>query len=216
MSKIFTLLDIDRLRREAKRLARSTEVPLHEAQAQIANREGFRGWERLVRASKKFSLPVAHAHTDELKPSEDGNIGHALTAHVTATCVKFINRLSEADIFRACWSGSIWIRLRDVQEGTVNVDSFEVLGPYEDRFWKDIGLSQGMVCLLNFDGLAESFVLEDDEDYDGEPTEPAQWQEMYSPKVGRAKLIEIARDSTAGDIAKIELALQIRFAENVT
>ncbi len=207
MSKKFTTLEIDRLKREAKRLSRNSKIPLNEALAQIASREGYRGWELLVRAEIIHPIQMAHTHGAELKPDEGGRIGDALTAHILANCVQFINDLNDDDVFRACWSGSIWIQRQDVLAGTVGINSFQVLGPCQDSYWQDIGQSRAMTCLLNLDGLAENFILEGDIDDDGEPVKPNHLQQLYSPKTGRSKLIETLKYSIQSEISRIEVAL---------
>lgn len=209
MNKTLTPLHIDRLKREAKRLARNARIPLHEALAQMAKREGFQGWELLIRTVSDVSAVSTPATSSDLKPDAKGRIGPALTAHIKASCIQFIQQINDEDVFRACWNGSIWISLHDVENGKVDVDSFDVLGPKDDGVWSKIGCSMGMTPLLDFDGLPEYFVL-DDEDNDGESVVPNEHQEMYNTDVGRAKLAEIAAYSIDGDIADVEIALTNR------
>lgn len=203
LNKSYTRLMIDRLRREAKRIARSTGHPLHVVQKEIAFREGFSGWELLVRAAVD-PLP---AKTNKLLPTASGSLTPELADHVTTVCTKFIKSLSDEETYRACWSGSIWIRLDDVAKGKVNLKSFQVLGNRHDGFWSEIGQSHGLACLLNFDGLAEYFVLESDLDDDGEPKLPTHTQAKYTPRTGRLKLVQIAKESIPSDITNIECAL---------
>lgn len=207
MNKTLTPLQIDRLRREAKRLARSYQIPINEAQKQIAQREGYKGWDMLVRTVSSISAVSKNATNIKLKPNKRGCIGPALTAHITDSCVQFILQINEDDVFKACWNGSIWISLRDVENGNVDVESFDVLGSQQDGLWRDIGYSMGMTPLLDFAGLSDDFVLEDDIDDDGESVEPDDAKALYDADVGRAKLIEIARYSIDGCIANVECAL---------
>lgn len=204
MSKKYTPLDIDRLNREAKRLARAAGIPLYEALRMTAIQQGFGGWELLMRSVAKVSLAPT---SSKLKPSENGSIGHQLTDHITNTCIQFIKTISDEDVFRACWNGSIWISVQDVQNGEVAVGSFTVLGPGRDSYWSSIGQSMGMACLLSLDGLAECFILEEDVDDDGNSIEPNDLQDFYSPETGRAKLIEVAGYSIESDVEELELAL---------
>lgn len=214
MKTSMTSLDVDRLKREAKRKARDEGIPLHNAQAQIAQREGFRGWELLQRSVTNNADDKKQPTSGTLKPGASGNIGDALIAHITAECLNFIKGLDAASVFRVCWNGSIWISLDDVESGTVSTRSFAALGPVHDGAWSQIGRADGMTPLLNMDGLADRFVLDSDEDDDGNPVEPDSTQLRYTVAVGRAELIEIASYSIEGDLASVEVALQNRGAED--
>jgi hypothetical protein len=206
MTKSLTSLCVDRLKRKAKRIAKSAAVPLHEAQLQVARSEGFSSWEILQRSAARHVVAPNPCKPTRLKPDANGCIGPALAAHIEATCIEFINGLDEDEVFRACWSGSIWISLDHVENGTVGVNSFAALGSRHDGIWQQIGYADGMVPLLDLDGLAEMFVLEDDEDDDGEPVVPDGYQVMYDVDVGRAELLRAAR-AVDGEVAGVEAAL---------
>ena len=132
MKTSMTSLDVDRLKREAKRKARDEGIPLHKAQAQIAQREGFRGWELLQRSVTTNADDKKLSASGALKPGANGNIGDALITHITAQCVNFIKGLDDASVFRLCWNGSIWVSLDDVEKGTVSKRSFAAIGPVHD------------------------------------------------------------------------------------
>jgi len=214
MKTSMTSLDVDRLKREAKRKARDEGIPLHKAQAQIAQSEGFRGWELLQRSVTTNADDSKQPASGTLKPSANGHIGDALVAHITAQCLNFIKGLDDASVFGVCWNGSIWISLDDVENGTVSKRSFAALGPINDGVSARKGYADGMTPLLNMDGLADRFVLDGDEDEDGNPVEPDSTQLRYTVEVGRAELIEIASYSIEGDLASVEVALQNRGAED--
>lgn len=52
MQKRLSLHDLERLRREARRLKKTSGVPLHTALDSIANRESFPNWSLLAKAAK--------------------------------------------------------------------------------------------------------------------------------------------------------------------
>lgn len=215
MKEPLTPLAVDRLKREAKRKTRDEGIPIHQAQAQIAQREGFRSWELLQRSVKTKSDTDDNKPTTSgtLKPDPNGSIGAALIAHITEQCVNFIKGLDDAVVFRLCWNGSIWISIDDIENGAVSKLSFAALGPVQDGAWSRIGHADGMTPLLDMDGLADRFVLDSDEDDDGNPVKPDPTQLRYAVEVGRAELIEIASSSIEGDLASVEIAMLNRDAQ---
>jgi uncharacterized protein YozE (UPF0346 family) len=66
MNTSLTSAQIEQLRRDAKRLARDTSVPLSSAQNLIATSKGFRNWSLLMKhsAAKHVSTPVRRASPD--------------------------------------------------------------------------------------------------------------------------------------------------------
>ena len=212
MKTPLTPLDVDRLKRDAKRSARDSGIPLHKAQAQIAQRQGFPSWELLQRSVRTNAADTERPTSGTLKPDANGGIGAALIEHITAQCVNFIKGLDDASVFRLCWNGSIWISLDDVETGTVSKRSFAARGPVHDGVWSQIGHADGMTPLLNMDGLADRFVLDSDEDDDGNPVHPNHTQLRYTVEVGRAELIEIASYSIDGDLASLDILMLNRDA----
>jgi hypothetical protein len=207
MIKSLTPLDVDRLKRAAKRLARIAEIPLHEAQAQVAKREGFCSWELLQRSVPRQIVKAMRPLDLKLKPDADCSIGSALAAHIKATCLEFIQGLDEAKVFQACWSGSIWISLDDVEDGNVTECSFGVYGRIFDGVSRQAAHADGMALLIDLEGLAERFVLHDDVDDYGRPVVPDGTRLMYNVDVGRAELAEEADNSLDSDVDGLQYAL---------
>lgn len=213
MNKSLTPLDVDRLKREAKRMASRSGIPLNKAQAQVAQRDGYRSWELLQRSVQGTGEDNKRPTNGPPKPEPSGDLGPASVAHIKAQCVKFIKGLDDASVFRVCWNGSIWISLDDFESGTLSRRSFSALGPIHDGPWAQIGYADGMTPLLNMDGLADRFVLDTDVDDDGNPEEPNDGQIRYTVENGRAELISIAVDSIEVEVASVELALLNRDAQ---
>lgn len=57
MTTHLTAAQVERLRRDAKKLAREKSLPLHEAQRQLASERGFTNWSLMIRASSPASEP---------------------------------------------------------------------------------------------------------------------------------------------------------------
>jgi hypothetical protein len=49
-----TETQLKQLRRDAKRLARSESIPLHEAQDRLAAQRGFGNWSQMIKSNKEL------------------------------------------------------------------------------------------------------------------------------------------------------------------
>lgn len=206
MTRSFTESQIERFRRDAKRLTRTTRLPLHDAQRTIANREGFSSWEVLIR--HKDVHPAKGGDESSYEPI-NGRISKDFVTHIRKACVAFVNGLSGDDVRFLCWNGSIWIRLDDVRRGRVSQKSFGVLGSAWNSDWRLIGINAGMTPLVSFESLADRFVLATDldDDDDGDPVVPLLCtHDLYSTTTGRQHLIEVVNSEELVD--QLEGALQ--------
>lgn len=116
---------------------------------------------------------------------------------------EFVKELDEDDVYRLCRGGSIWIDKDEARFGTVDQDSFEVLGSTSDSRVTEYGESIGACCLIDFDGLADGFVFDDGID-DYEEGMDAETEEMlYSEEKGRKALLYCVEASMEGDLDKV-------------
>ena len=62
MTTHLTAAQVERLRRDAKKLAREKSLSLHEAQQQLASERGFTNWSLMIRASSPAPEPQRPSH----------------------------------------------------------------------------------------------------------------------------------------------------------
>ncbi len=85
---------------------------------------------------------------------------------------KFVLSLPDAEILGLCRNGSIWLEVESVLKGELIQDDFYALGFAHDSNTIQLGLTNNLALIVNFDGLADAFY----EDYiDGED------EEFYAP-----------------------------------
>jgi hypothetical protein len=191
MGKFISKSEIKRLKREAKALSREQGIPHHEALKRLAQRKGLANWELLMRNGPlDNSAAIEPNHSSANGDSAQSSTTPATPAQVQSGCKAFIESLDEYQIFALCVGGSIWINLQDYVDGTVDADSFHRLGAARDNATQRAGYELGARLLIDFDGMADSFVFPDDEDCDGNPAVPDDWQVMYSSAAGRKVLLE--------------------------
>jgi hypothetical protein len=114
---------------------------------------------------------------------------------------EFISTLNEFDTFQACWAGTIWVFGDALRAQSVSKDSFEVF----PRGFSDS--RKGMLLVLDLDGLPERFVLESDEDDDGNPVIPNHCQIMYDHAAGIKALLEC--DDFDSIVGRLEFYLEM-------
>lgn len=179
----FTPDQIVRLRRDATQLRKANRLSHHEALDRIAMQYGHQSWDALIRASSA---------TEEVKP-----VALVLRApqipYVEAlrnAAIRFVKKINPQYVKCLCWSGSLW-----VQEGHIRTERrrgicFDALGSSWDGITRQYAHGRGMVLLMDFEGMADRYVLESDEDDDGNPVTPGPIQVMYNARVGRDDLLE--------------------------
>lgn len=165
--------DIERLKREAKQIRKSSGIPLSQAQDAIAQRLGHKNWSLLRRDQAKVKGPTAEG--------------------LHRACVKFIRSVSDSAIEGLCKGGvSLWAPVWQVQSG--DFGEVELLGSHMDISTSQYAFENRLLMLANFGEIDESFVFAGDEDYeedeDGNPVEPAQGR-LFTPERGRAELLSI-------------------------
>lgn len=165
--------DIERLKREAKQIAKSSGILLWQAQDAIAQRLGYKNWSLLRKDQSKVKEPTAEG--------------------LQSACVKFIRSLSDGAIEGLCKGGvSMWAPVWQVQSG--DFGEIELLGPHMDTSTRQYAYENHLLMLVNSGEVDETFVFEGDEDYEedeeGNPVEPAQGR-LFTPERGRAELLSI-------------------------
>lgn len=173
---ILSANEIDRLRREAKQIKKSSGMQLSKALDILAQRQGYANWSLL---HKEFSRA----------PKEQGPTSQGLQR----ACIEFINTLSDDAVRGFCKSGpSMWAPAQEVQSG--NFGRIKVLGPADELSTKQYAQQNRLLRLARFDGLGDWFVFDTDDDYEedenGNPIETSL-VEFFTPERGRAALLSI-------------------------
>ncbi len=181
MTTIFTPQQIKRLRREATALKKASDISHHEALDQIARREGLANWSLLMHASS----PIGHP---EVVPAPIER--SFMYGELRDVCTRFVQDLDDDTVFLLCWSGSLWISEKALRTGKVTTLNLHALGLCWDNITRQYAFDLGALCLVDFDGLADRFVLDTDEDDEGNPLEPGPAQVLYTAKTGRHELLE--------------------------
>jgi len=102
---------------------------------------------------------------------------------------KFVLSLSDAEILGLCRNGTIWLEVDSVLKGEVTQDDFYTLGLAQDSNTIQLGFSNKLRLICNFDGLADAFF----EDYiDGEDGDFYASSSLpnYDPEIGKKILTE--------------------------
>ena len=188
MTTTFTSNQIERFKREATAMKKATGLTHAEALDNIANREKFANWSLLMKA----------AHVDALSQQNPVPQKSSLTYEkLLSVCQRYIEENDST--YTLCRNGSLWIDRRAVLNGNVTINSLHALGPRGDSRTRQYASDIGALPLTDFDGLADTFVLDTDEDEDGNPIEPGSGQLLYTANVGRRKLLECIQHGLEGD-----------------
>ena len=197
MKMFFTQKQIDNFKREAKVMRKASGQSQSEALDCIAKREGFANWSLLMR--DRGLGPIENFE------SPKNQFGHKSMLEVVE---RFIRALDSSLIFCLCWNGSIWVDRDDARDDEITVESLHALGNHRDSATRQYAGNVGAVYFTNFDGLADYFVLEDDEDYEGNPRKPGLDQVMYTTEVGRQTLLDCVRRDLESDFDSLMIGLE--------
>ena len=183
MQKKFSTGKILRFLREAKALKVKLSISHSAALDTIARREGYPDWATLKRNASK-SVPLAHEAPEQPVPS------FLTLERFLDVCFEFIETLDDEDVYCLAWSGSLWINIQSARCGQVDADDLLALGRVMDGLTREAGWRAEAILAINFEGLAERFVLEDDVDDDGQPVVPEEGVTvMYSTDAAREELL---------------------------
>lgn len=137
--------DIERLKREAKQVRKSSGIPLSQAQDANAQRLGYKNWSLLHKNQSKVKEPTA-----------DG---------LHRACVEFIRSASDGVIKGLCKGGvSMWAPVWQIQSG--DFGEIELLGLHTDTSTRQYAYENHLLMLVQFGEVDETFVFEGDEDYE--------------------------------------------------
>jgi hypothetical protein len=100
-------------------------------------------------------------------------------------------------------NGSIWLQVDDAIADEISMHSFCALGNTTDTITVQQAWQFEAILAINFEGLADKFVLESDVDQDDQLAKVGEWQVLYSPYVGREELISCLDHSFDGDFEHI-------------
>jgi hypothetical protein len=178
----FTTGQIERLKRDAKQLKKANGLSHHEAQDRIAMQHGHQSWDALMRWNAKTAAVTPVASVLGAPPAPYVEV-------LRQAAIRFVKTIGPEDIRQLCWSGSLWVQEVDIRKERRRGVRFTVLGVSWDGITRQYARENGMVLLMDLEGMADRYVLEDDEDDDGDPVTPGQNQVMYSERVGRHDLL---------------------------
>lgn len=68
---------------------------------------------------------------------------------------KFVTSLRDAEVLGLCRNGSVWLKVESVSTGKVTQDDFYALGLAQDQNTIQLGATNNLVLMSNFDGLAD-------------------------------------------------------------
>ena len=180
----FSSNQIKSFKREATALKKQLSISQSESLNFRAKREGYSNWPTLMKA---FNNQI---------PSTYSNFN---AQDLLEICLDFIQNLNDAQVFTLCWNGSLWIDREDFLSDQVTVESLDAMGSVGDSAIRQYAAGLGSILLTSFDGIADQFILEDDEDDFGNQLVPSHDQVIYTPVVGRQVLINCLSDSLGAD-----------------
>jgi hypothetical protein len=199
MTTTFTSKQIGRFKREAKAIEKATGCIHARSLDIIAERENFGNWSLLMKASR----------TNASSAKKSVTLQSVLTFKTLLdVCQRFIKSLEEHTIYTLCWNGSLWIDKSAVLNGNLTINNLNALGPRGDSRISQYGSDIGSVLLTDFDGLAELFVLDTDEDDNGNPIEPGPSQLLYTPDTGRRELLDCIQRSLEADFEAVLVCIE--------
>jgi hypothetical protein len=195
MKTTFSVREIANFKREARDRKRSSGLKLNMELDSIAQEQGFSNWSLMMKTT---------AH-EKAEPSNDQREPITRDA-LLRICLQYILELDGKSIRKLCWSGSLWVDKSDVFSGTVTLDSLHTLGVCWDSITRQCAREIGAVLLTSFEGVADQFV--DDEDEDGNKLKPARGQTTYTTEAGRSALMEVFQTGFDGDFDGLMVDLE--------
>lgn len=176
---------MEKMRREAKKIARSTDLTHYQALDLQAQKLGYASWADL---NEKWNLALAGEASHPPEP---------LDQVVLATRL-FLNSCSDNDIYWLCRGGSLWVRASEVKAGDLKELRFVVMGSASDSVTIEESKHRRLLLLSDYESIDGLFVFEGDTDTEGIPIEPELNQQIwFEPSVARKMLIELAEDHVA-------------------
>ncbi len=180
----FTPTQIKQFRRDARDLKKELGIRNIASLNKIAQRQNFANWSLLIKKQGQQFKSISKADGQKLT--------HQALLEI---CLQKIKELDAAEVFTLCMNGGLWINESDALHNAVTIDSLHVIGNNFGQYGYDIGA----IMLTNFDGLADVFVLETDEDENGHPVAPNHTQVLFSTETGRERLLDCLPTSLEGD-----------------
>ena len=177
-TKFFTQTQIDYFKRQAKKISKASGITHSEALAGIARREKFKNWSTLM---SHTTVPSVAEDRDEFE-----NYKQVLS--------QFIENLSDEKIHSILRNaGSIWIDADDALNDNISVKSLVALGQVHDGITAQYALKIDAILALNFAGLGDMFVFQDDDDENDSPN-VGFGETLYSPMAGKAALLSCVQN----------------------
>lgn len=157
----FTPLQIASMKREVRKLSKSTGKPNWQCLDEIAQAEGYSDWPMLMIANRvktKGSVTAPNPPQDRARK-------------IKTALLEYVQQLKSSSVSSLCKiNGSIWVDKEDVIQDNVGVYSFHALGPASDVITQEYGDRLAAMCILDLKGITGCFVYapEDEDEQDEE------------------------------------------------
>lgn len=160
---------IQRLKADAKKLAKAKNIKLSEAQDELAQKLGFGSLALLIHA----------AHLPSTWPATEAGVQSALGAFIKGLHEKTLHKIVR-------YEGSIWVDQDDFLSDSLSAESFDVFGRARDGVTQQMAWRQNLVLAVDLEGMASGYYFgEDDEVFD------QRAQQIYTPASARKWLLEL-------------------------
>jgi hypothetical protein len=184
MNRKFSEIEIKAFKDEAHAM-KGPGLTFMQARNVIARREGYKNWDHLEKA---------------IKPPNANSEHQASSVEIVKWLITRLEASTSQEVTSLLRNGSIWIYPSHIKKNCVSHDSFVFLGQARDGITREY--STGLKLLVDFDGMAESGVLEteisEDEYLDQEElAERLGGYPILTIEVARDDLIKVARDDAS-------------------
>ena len=122
-------------------------------------------------------------------------------------CQDFLENLDAAGIYTLCHNGSLWVDRDDALQGCLTSASFLANGQCSDQTYVQYAQGLGAVLACDFDGLADSFFSEGQEDENGNLLVESAGYHLLTETAGRRELMATVKQSIPSDLDRLSAAL---------
>ena len=119
-------------------------------------------------------------------------------------CLEFVEQIDGSDVLGLCRGGSIWVKAEHALTGSLQPNSFVVLGLATDKRIRQEAWRRGVILAVNFDSISDVFnfdVESDDEDDADDPNDSDSTTPAYLTEAGRAELLDWLQSDLGNDYA---------------
>lgn len=119
-------------------------------------------------------------------------------------CRQFVEQIDGSDVLGLCRGGSIWIKAEHALTGSLQPNSFVVLGLATDNRIREEAWRRGVILAVNFDSISDLFNFDVESDDEGDADDPSDSDSTtpaYSTEAGRAELLDCLKSDLGNDYA---------------